>query len=347
VATARGLGLLLVLAAWAEARRGARRPPPAAWAAAALAVLVGASALWSHDLPASLRVAKHVGVEAVLLLSLGATPRRRVLWRALALGAAAGGALLLLAFAHALLVEPPLDRRLHLWGGDVNHQARAATLGLLSALLLRRRPRGWGWGLLAMIGGAAGSRGASLAGLAGFGLLASRGPRSRRAAAALAVLGLALGSFLPAARPDLRRPWNGVTDVDAARLTGGRDAVWANVVDIARDHPVLGVGAGAVPAVYEPYRRARMAAGGAHSKAARDAHSQYLECLADLGPAGLAILALLLLLAARGGPASAPLAAFAAASCLTVTTWESKAWWLAITLAALAPPPRAGPTAPR
>ncbi len=347
VGYAAGLALLGVAAF--EARRGWRRPPNAVLALGALALLIGVSLLWSRDPSATRGVAAHVGAEVLLLGVLSLTPRREALLRGLTLGVVAAALCLAGAFWLALFADAPQGRRLHLWGGDGNHQARAVLLGLLLWLGLERRPKSAvGAGMIAMAAGLAGSRGAVLAGVGGLALLAWRPSKPLRAAAAVAVLGAVLGLFLPAARGDLRSPVEGLERGETKAFTSGRDAIWPNVLDIARDHPLLGVGAGAVPAVYTPYQEARERRGGAHSKGSRDAHNLYLEVLASLGPLGLGLLLGALLLAwraARAGPTLGPaLVVFVALSAGTVTCWQQKGWWLALTLAVLsAPRPEAAP----
>ena len=336
-----GLGLALVaVAAW-EARAQRLRPPPALGLLVLFAVAVLASLAWSRDPAATRGVAGHVGAEVALLAVLAVTPRREALVRGLAIGAVVAALCVGLAFWSALFTEAAQGRRLHLWGGDGNHQARAVFLGLLLWLGLGRghKPALLA-GMLAMGAGLAGSRGAVLAGIGGLGLLAWRPSKGARPAALVAVLGAVLGLFLPAARGDLRSPVEGLSRGETEAITSGRDAIWPNALEIAADHPGLGVGAGAVPAVYTPYAEARERRGGATSKPGRDAHNLYLEVLASLGPVGLALLLGALGLAWRGVRSSGlragpPLVLFVALSALTVTTWQQKGWWLALGLAVL------------
>lgn len=62
----------------------------------------------------------------------------------------------------------------------------------------------------------------------------------------------------------------------------GRAELWRAAVDVARDHPVLGSGAG----TFERLWRER----GDSGQRVRDAHGLYVETLAELGPVGLALL---------------------------------------------------------
>lgn len=62
----------------------------------------------------------------------------------------------------------------------------------------------------------------------------------------------------------------------------GRAELWRAAVDVAREHPVLGSGAG----TFERLWRER----GDSTQRVRDAHGLYVETLAELGPVGLALL---------------------------------------------------------
>ena len=92
---------------------------------------------------------------------------------------------------------------------------------------------------------------------------------------------------------------------------GHRTSYWRAALDDAQEAPLLGSGAGS----FDDYWRAH----GTLPVNVRDAHSLYLEILAELGPIGLAFLvaALVLPLVAvwrirRWAPAGAPAAAYVA-----------------------------------
>jgi O-antigen ligase len=68
----------------------------------------------------------------------------------------------------------------------------------------------------------------------------------------------------------------------------GRSELWGLAWDDARDHPVLGAG----PGTYERYFLAHQPA---DVSRVRDAHSLYIETLAEVGPIGLALLVVVLL----------------------------------------------------
>ncbi|MCP4868914.1 MAG: O-antigen ligase family protein [Proteobacteria bacterium] len=298
----------------------------AAWCAASLA--------WSADLAATQRVVGHLGKEVVLLGALALAPRRGAVLRSVVRGGVAGGAALALGLIATLLLAEPTARRLVVGLGDANFQGRQLALALVLAVAVGRREA---WAAIALIGlalGLSGSRGAWLATAGALAVAVWPGaPQIRRRLAAVAVLATVVGAVLILARPDVREP---LPHADREALTSGRDAIWLNTLDIILDHPELGVGAGAVPAVYTPYRDARMGAGGLHSKPARDPHSHYLQLAAETGPIGLFLFVLGLVLALRGAPRPAlAVLVLAALGAATVSTIEQKAFWLALAWGAL------------
>ncbi len=343
LAASRVVALALVITALVEARRAWRAPPVALLLWGAIAPLAWLSFLWSADRPETLRIGQHLLQELVLLGALAVTPRRRVVVGALVGGVLVGGIVLALGFADAFADGLVRAGRLHLWEGDGNLQARGLALGLIAWIALGRPGRigAIGGGLLAMGLALTGSRGAWLATVPALLWLASFPPhRSTRRAALLAVIGFGLGLALLPARPQLRSPLHGVAELDREAMTSGRDAIWTNTLAIARDNPLLGVGAGAVPAVYDPYRDALMARGGAHSKRGQNPHSHYLQLLAELGPLAVLLWLLGLLYAVFGGACNAPRVAaplliFSALSAATVCTLDQRAWWPSLLLVAL------------
>jgi hypothetical protein len=87
-------------------------------------------------------------------------------------------------------------------------------------------------------------------------------------------------------------PPHASTDLNRRLLSfsgNGRADLWRLAWDDARDHPVLGAGAG----TYERYFLAHQPA---DVSRVRDAHGLYIETLAELGPIGLAVLLSALLL---------------------------------------------------
>jgi hypothetical protein len=137
-----------------------------------------------------------------------------------------------------------------------------------------------------------------------IGSIASFGPRARGVYAGALVLALVLGLSFVVARygsPEsiARKGWNqfqtrspagGGTNLNARLFSvsaSGRTIVWRHAWNDARAHPVLGSGAGTYEIWYLRHRT--------DSGKVRDAHSLYVEVLAELGPVGLALLLVALL----------------------------------------------------
>ena len=344
--TVQVVGVLLLASVAARLLQGERRSavPSAFLAWLGVGILTVASFAWTVDPEATRRVCLHLGQEGILLTALALCPRRDRLLLALAVGAAVGALVLAVSYLGACALLEPRGRRLALWEGDANQQARGIALGLLVGLIVARR-RVVLFALVLGLGlGLSASRGAWLGALAGLAVLAWRPPVRRAAparwSALAAVLGLIAGVALLAARPDVRAP---LPTEDREALTSGRDAIWLNTLEMVRDNPVLGVGAGASAAAYDPYYLAREARGGLHSKAGRDPHNHYLQLLAELGPAGLLLflLGLALVLAdlrrASGFARRAtPLLVCVVVAAATLASQEQKVFWLGLGWAALA-----------
>lgn len=185
---------------------------------------------------------------------------------------------------------------------------------------------------------------------------------ARRDAVAVAVLAAVVAVALVEAVRDTERYHapSGEAHVGPARLlstgSSGRSAYWEVALDAAADRPLIGKGAGTFELVWVRHREtARLFA--------RNAHSLYLETLAELGAVGLALLLTglatmavgLMRQARRGSPDRALWVALLAASAAWSVhaavdwNWELPAvslWVFAIGGAALAQqpdPPRARP----
>ncbi len=146
---------------------------------------------------------------------------------------------------------------------------------------------------------------------------------SRRAAAAAAFVLLAVA-------------WAAASHNPGGRLvsasSNGRAAYWSVAWQEAQAHPLLGGGAGSYAAYWERLR--------ATDFPAQNAHNLYLETLAELGPLGLALLALAFGLPivaarrARGHPAvTAATAGFAAFAVHAAVDWDFQL--AAVTVAAV------------
>ena len=338
-------GLLLASVVVRLARRERRSDlPPAFLTWLGVGILALASFAWTMDPDATQRVCVHLAQEGALLGALALCPRRDRLLLALAAGAAVGAVVLALGYLGAFALLEARGRRLVLWDGDANHQARGIALGLLAGLAVARG-RVVVFALLLGVGlGLTAARGAWLGTFCGLAVLAWR-PPSRRAGAVrwsvlAAVIGLAIGAGLLTVRADVRAP---LPSEDREALTSGRDAIWLNTLEMVRDHPVLGVGAGASPAAYDPYYLAREARGGLHSKPGRDPHNHYLQLLAELGPAGLGLFLLGLVMVAADlrrpsgfARRATPVLVFVVVAAATLSSQEQKVFWLGLAWASLA-----------
>lgn len=296
-----------------------RRPSPAVWALGALAVWFALSSLWGPPGPA-LRSAPLAALYAGALLAAEQVDRRlllRLTWAVCVLVAATG------LSAVALGVAPdapgPDSSRLAWPLGYANGLGLVAATGVLLSFLLPRRA--------ALAGGAVSvaalaltfSRTAILAGLVGLvvlGALRGRIPRTVAVAGAIALAILAaalaqpLAARFAAPAPDER---------DARRLldvTGhGRDELWRSAWEQGLDDPLAGNGAGTWARGYVE-ETGRLAA-------PANAHSLPLETFAELGLAGVALLAAFLVLAARGARRNA-----VAAAVLAAWSVQSSADWV-------------------
>lgn len=339
----------------ALAAAGLPRPwPPGSAAFAGFGALAAVSGLWARDPRTSIGAAATLASLVALYAVAGAWLRRpearRWAARAAALGAAALAAGIAVHYLRvAGLPEEAQPRRYALPPGDANDQARLVLLGLLVAVAgggEGRWSRAGAVALAALAGpvlGVLGSRGALLAGgAAGVALVVAGDRRARRSAgvAALAA-GLAAGAagaaglYTPAvgARASL------AADPDLGEATSGRDAIWAIGLEMARRAPA-GVGYGNFPIRYDELRDEMGMEG--RTKPGRDAHSIYLQALAETGPLGLALLlgGLVAVLRAlwraepgRARAAALALVAFAAVSAATTPQLPRKSFWLALAAA--------------
>lgn len=102
--------------------------------------------------------------------------------------------------------------------------------------------------------------------------------------------------------------------------SNGRSDLWRGALTLYQDHPVLGAGAGTFDRFWFSDRKA--------TTVAHDAHSLYLETLAELGPLGLGLLALVLLVPFyavarhRNALSAGAFAAFAAYVAHATVDWD-------------------------
>jgi len=328
-------------------------PPAFIWTGLVF-LLCAASLLWTEDAGATRRASCHLLLEGLLLFALAQWQWREGLLRRMALGAGGGGLLLALALLATFVAGEERGMRIVVGDSDANLQARQLGLGLLLGLAAlspgnTKAQRGLFSLGLVLVGfalGVTGSRGALLAVLLGLAVWGRA--RTRRGLALVLVLALGLGLGATGMRGDLRSPVDAVLSGEREALSSGRDAIWANSLDLLREHPLLGVGAAAIPAAYDSVRDERMARGGLHSKRGRDAHSLYLQLLVGLGPLGLllflgaAAIALREAWAAPEGRAALAVLLFLGLSAATQSTLELKDFWLGFAWAALPRRPNEG-----
>ena len=259
------LGIVVALGALLALGLALRGPPPLRPVAAAALVPLAATLYFTFSRGALLAA-------AVGLVVLVALERRRA-------GALAAVGLLALAPLAAVLAARRMDAL----------TAPGATLQTAQAQGHRLV---WQLALLAAAGALASlAAGAAERRLRGR-FRAPRLPRSAVAAAAtLAAAGLVLAGTAFGGRA--LEAFDGDTaaggDLDARLLSAagnGRGDYWRVAARMALDAPVLGAGAGAFERAWLRERPEPVEA--------RDAHSLYLETLAELGPVGLALLALAL-----------------------------------------------------
>jgi O-antigen ligase len=286
---------------------------------AALAALVGWTALsgtWSGQTPATLAAERSATYLALVLAVLLAVDRQTV--PALLVGALAGITLVAgYGLGEYLVRPPPLDpfegRLLHRPLGYANALGIYTTIGALLSIGLAAAARRAALRVAALAPLAVlvpallltSSRGAWLALAAGLVTLVAlhRPARGRSLALQLAIAAAAVAAVLV--------------------VSGGSDRAdyWRVALEDARDHPLLGSGAG----TYGEYWLAH----GPGGSFTRTAHSLYLQSLAELGPLGLLLVAAALALplvrlgAARASPvAAAAGAAYVAYALHTGLDWD-------------------------
>ncbi len=302
------------------------------------------SMLWTVDPPTTALRARHLGMEAALMVAWCALwTRDRA--RAVGLGAALATGVLAMGFVAEL--GQASGARLHAFGVHPNLQARDAALGALAAVLLVPGLPRWGIALVALAGGfalgASFSAGALLAAVAACVVLLSGGPRWRIAVASL-LAGVLLGAGALTASasrsPRLRTPMTSVRGSAVEEIGSGRLVLWGHALRVTAAHPWVGAGAGAFPAAMEPIRVEHQLRGGEHTKPRRRAHSSFLEALAETGPLGLLLFCAPLAWAAgaavrRRDEIAGAFVAFTATSAATESLLEQRGLWLGVALAVL------------
>ncbi|WP_224250277.1 O-antigen ligase family protein [Hyalangium gracile] len=261
---------------------------------------MGLSTLWAPDTGMALEKLYELGLVTVMTLSFGlaavrqsAERMRSAFWMVIV----AATALLALAGVRQLLSSGG-GARLAVLGGGPNVFARLMGLLALGALYFwQRRGRAWLWipiaatgVLLALLTGSRGGTGAILAGLLTF-LVVGRVPLRRlvvlsllatlavAAATTFSPLGKALNRAVEERFLRLTLKYEGGESSESKVYLSGRERLYASAYALGLDHPVMGAGLAAFPAlelgVYP--------------------HNLFLEVFCEGGALGLALLGWVLL----------------------------------------------------
>jgi O-antigen ligase len=280
------VGVLSVVA------RGAIRLP--SWfhlLAALFVVWAGVSGFWTLD-PEATRVRfvtyLQLAVMVWLIWEMAWSPRRRgALLGAYVLGACVAA----MATIHSYLSGVSLGAQATRFAGlnaNPNDLGLTLVLGLPMAWYLSlskpRRPTAWIWQLYFPLGITAilltASRGAALAALVALLIVPWTLGRLRfRAKAALYALAVASVAFATRFVPEasLERIGSTRADIEAGHF-GGRAVIWQSGLEVVREHPLVGVGAGAFGAAVAP-----ILGGDAAS------HQAFLSILVEQGLVGLTL----------------------------------------------------------
>ena len=262
----------------------------------------GVSSLWSVD-PDATRTRFLTYLQLVvfvwLMWEIAWSPaRQRALLQAYVLGASVAALVTIhnyLAGANYFSGGDPTDiARFAALNQDPNELGLTLALGMPMAWYVSlAEPRGrgtWVWRLyfpLAMTGILlTASRGSVLAGLVGLSIipwtLGRLRLRTKAALYALAAASLVLASqVVPAA--SLARIASTRADIAAGHF-GGRGAIWRAGLEVARDHPLVGVGAGGFEEAVEPTIHQEMVA-----------HNVFLSILVEDGLVGLVLFVAMIL----------------------------------------------------
>lgn len=290
-----GLGVSAVGVLYIVARRRIR---PLSWfhALALLFVLwTGVTSFWSID-PEATRERFRTYLQLLLLVWLiwevaWSPERGRGLLQAYVLGACVAAGATVLSYLTGVSGPVPLDAeaaRVVALNQDPNELGVILALGLPMAWYLGLAPpqrrTAWMWQLYAPLGITAilltASRGAFLAAVAALVIVPWTLGRLRLRTKAV-LCALAVGSFALATRfvPEVSLERIGSTRADiAAGYFGGRGEIWKVGLQVAQEHPLAGVGAGAFGAAVEPTLRRE-----------RASHQVLLAILVEDGVVGLCL----------------------------------------------------------
>ena len=256
---ASAVGVLYILARW--------RVRPLSWfhMFAVLFVLwAGATSLWSVDPEATQTVFLtylQLLVLVWLISEIAWSPaRQRALFQAYVLGAGVAAVLTIHDYLSGVIALDTVAGRFAALNQDPNDLGLTFALGLPMAwyVSLSQARGAWLWCLYLPLAITAilltGSRGAVLTGLVGLSIipwtLRRMRLRTKVALYALAAGSLVLASYL-VPNASLARIASTRADIEAGYF-GGRGPVWLAGLEVAREHPLVGVGAGGYPEAVEP-----------------------------------------------------------------------------------------------
>ncbi len=256
---ASAVGVLYILARW--------RVRPLSWfhLFAVLFVLwAGATSLWSVDPEATQTVFLtylQLLVLVWLISEIAWSPaRQRALFQAYVLGAGVAAVLTIHDYLSGVIALDTVAGRFAALNQDPNDLGLTFALGLPMAwyVSLSQARGAWLWRLYLPLAITAilltGSRGAVLTGLVGLSIipwtLRRMRLRTKVALYALAAGSLVLASYL-VPNASLARIASTRADIEAGYF-GGRGPVWLAGLEVAREHPLVGVGAGGYPEAVEP-----------------------------------------------------------------------------------------------
>jgi O-antigen ligase len=301
-----GIAAIVAFATIGRLRRDRFRVPGGRLATvlAALPVLQAASVFWSHSPRAALSAAVTSGVWVagiLLIATLEPDDRDRIL-RWCVVGAAISAAVLLLQAAGVRVMDftGSVRGRFELTGLAGNPADLSMASILLLPLLLCRSSdasrRWWEWGLLCLLAAAA-AISQTLTGYAALGavllfwMVRARSWRLWVGAAAVMALVLA-GALISGLDQRLERKRHQLASGNVYGLLSARTDGWTAAVEMVRARPVIGAGAGNYTIEFYPRQLEWLTRRGATGNRGESrthfewAHSDPLQHVAELGPAG-------------------------------------------------------------
>lgn len=271
-------------------RGSVRRPSWFLLLAAGFVLWAGLSSFWSIDPDATRARVLTYGQLAVLVWLLQenawSPDRRRLLLEAYVLGASLAAIAVIYNFSAGISVADP--SRFAAMNANPNYLGLTLALGVPMAWYvgLSQPPRAiaWSWYLYVPLAVTAilltGSRMAAVAAVVALLIIPWTLGRLRFRTKAV-LYGLAVGSIALASGVAPERSITRLATIQSEVATGhfgGRGEIWTAGLEVARRHPLAGVGAGAFGAAVEPMLGSR-----------RSAHQTFLAIVVEQGFVGLAL----------------------------------------------------------